>query len=115
MEKINSIIKEKANKEKLKNNVINVNNVIDKNKYALDESKFKPFTKETLLAKEMAKYLNDLKNFAFYYFVVKNIGALRAQFFFDGVKRDIMDKAITKHPVKDPKKYFVWKYKKGLY
>lgn len=98
------------------NNVVNdsVNNVSKKN-YGLDKTKFTPNTDETIYAEEIATFLDDLENYAFYLSVVNNLGLYTAQRLLRVVQVDIEEKAKTKTPVRNPAKYFAWKYKKRLF
>lgn len=92
-------------------NDTNVSNV-NKNKYALDESKFTPNTEESMLAVEVATYFKDRNNFAFYMRLVKRLGVGGVKQLFAETKSDIAEKADTKTPVRSPAKYFVWKSKR---
>ncbi|HZQ29998.1 MAG TPA: hypothetical protein VFA93_02895 [Patescibacteria group bacterium] len=101
-------------------NKYNLNNGINvissnKSKYALDRSKFTPNTEEAQLAEEIASFLNDLDNYAFYFGAVRKKGCENIGRLFHVVKADIEEKSDTKYPVRSPKKYFVWKYRKDLY
>lgn len=91
------------------NNVNNVNN--DNNRYSLDKSKFTPNTEETILAEEIAKFFNDLNNYAGYLEFVNTVHCSEAIRFFKEVKTDIENKKNTKYPVRNPAGYFFWKYK----
>lgn len=95
----------------------NVNNVITtkKKKYALDRNKFTPNTEETILAEEIAQSFNDLDNYAFYLKVVNKLGSLRARRFWITIEAEIKEKEDTKYPIRNRKKYFTWKFKKGLF
>lgn len=99
----------------------NVNNVLEKNlnndinvnsKYALDKTKFKPNTEEALLAEEISEHFNDLNNYAAYFSVVKSLGIVGAKQFWKEVMSDIEEKKSTKYPVRSPRKYFMWKFKR---
>lgn len=97
---------------------INDNNVVtsnDKKKYSLDRSKFTPNTEEAQLAENLATFLNDTENYAFYYSVVKTLRIARAHQALADIKDEIQQKKNTKYAIKSPKKYFTFKYKKGLY
>lgn len=116
MEAIREIIKNR----KINNNVNNgnkyysdnnVNGSGKKKSYALDRSKFKPNTPETLLAETIANYFSDLENFAFHLRVVKNIGYGKTDQLFRTVKQNIIEKKATKYPVRVPKKYYAWCYR----
>ncbi|PIZ62205.1 hypothetical protein COY16_04975 [Candidatus Roizmanbacteria bacterium CG_4_10_14_0_2_um_filter_39_13] len=93
----------------------NVNNDIFKKRYALDPSKFNPNTEETAMAEEIAKKLDDLNNYAYYLSIVNKKGCEKAKRCLHAVLSDIKEKKNTKTPVRDPKKYYVWKMKRGLY
>lgn len=99
------------------NKLINDNNVIPlkvKN-YALDRNKFTPNTEEAQLAEEYASFFNDFQNYAFYYSVVNKKGISRAKEILADIKDEIKEKGNTKYQIRNPKRYFAWKYKKGLY
>ena len=103
----------------LPNNDNNVNNISKLNndnnvnsRYALNPKKFIANTEESLLAKEIAENMNDLNNFAFYFSIVNNLGVSGARNYWIEIKNDILEKGKTKTPVRSPKKYFVWKYKR---
>jgi Na+-translocating ferredoxin:NAD+ oxidoreductase RnfG subunit len=119
--RLNKIVDNVSNVNKeiieINDNDTNANNVINviPSKYALNKSKFVPNTDESCLAEEMAEYFNDLKNYAFYFHVTKKLGYSGAYAFFDSVKADIKEKMNTAHPVRSPKKYFAWRYKRGMY
>lgn len=108
-----------------RNNVINDNNNYSNNvtndnssngkKYALDRSRFKPNSEEALLAEELSSYFNDSENFAFYYSVVNRLGVMRTKEALADIKDEIKEKGNSKYPIRFPKKYFAWKYKRGLY
>lgn len=119
MNKIEKIIKE----GKFINNVINVNvnnsnndNSVasESNRYAL-KSSFIPNTEETQLAEKIAKSLNDLKNYALYLHVVNRLGVFKTHTFWRGIQEEIKDKRGSRYEIRDPRKYFVWKFKKGIY
>lgn len=116
MEHVNETLRKKYN------NVINVNKKNDnndnkggKNKYELDKAKFTPNTEEAMLSEEIGSYFNDLQNFAFYYSVINKLGVTRGREALADIKDEIQQKAGTKYAIRNPKKYFAWKYKRGLY
>jgi len=114
-------------KKRLHNNVNNDNNKIFNNvnsvnsdnssmgKYALDRKTFTPNTEKTQLAEEIAVFLNDLENYACYLGIVNRVGASGAKRLLRTVKSDIEEKAETQTPVRNPAKYFMWKFKKAFY
>ncbi len=102
------------------NNSNNVNN--DSNgtsykdkKYALDRDSFNPHTEETQLAEKIATSFDDLQNYAFYRFVVNELGVSGAYVFWNVVQQEIEEKRGSKYEIRNPKKYFAWKFKKGLH
>ena len=97
------------------NNDNNVNSSNGKKKYSLDKSKFTPNTEESQLAEDLANYFKDSENYAFYYSVVNSLGVLRAKEALKNIKDEIQQKENTKYAIRNPKKYFTWKYKKGFY
>lgn len=99
----------------INDNKYNDNNNVGKSKYALDKTKFIPSNEESQLAEEIANFFNDTENFAFYYSVVKKLSIIRAMEAFADIKDEIQQKEGTKYVIRNPKKYFAWKYKKGLY
>lgn len=124
MEHIGKVIK----KSRLINNVINVNvnnsnNVNnDSNgisskikKYALNRDSFKPHTEETQLAEDIATSFDDLQNYAFYLHVVNRLGAPGTYAFWKVVEQEIEEKRGSRFEIRNPKKYFAWKFSKGLY
>ncbi len=116
MDHISKILNKKTNI-----NDINVNNKILNNdtndtssKYSLKDT-FIPNTPKTQLAQEIASFLNDTDNYACFLDIVNKIGVDNAKRLLKVVKEDIKDKESTSTPVRIPAKYFVWKYRKGLY
>lgn len=100
------------------NNVNNDNNVNTSNdkKYALDRSKFTPNTEEAQLAEKIASSFNDLQNYAFYLNVVKKLGSSQTYSYWKNIKEEIEEKKNNpRYQIRDPKKYFAWKFKRGLY
>lgn len=120
MENIKETLKNKSSKYNNVNNDIinnitnNVNNGVS-SKYSLNKDKFIPNTEETQLAEEIATYLGDLQNYALYLHIVKKLGISGAYSFLKSVQEEIENKRGTKFQIKSPKKYFTWKFKKGLY
>lgn len=118
MDSIKNIIKKthtnviNDNKESFTNDT---NGNSSNGKYALDKNTFTPNTEKTQLAEEIAVFLNDTNNYACFLSVVNKIGVTRTTTLLRGVKEDIKEKAKTKTPVRNPAKYFMWKFKKGLY
>lgn len=123
MQKVGNLIK----KSKLLNNVINVNKNISINdngnngedvnkrsRYALDPSKFTPNNQESQLAEEIAKWFDDVQNYAFYLHVVKRLGHSGAYTFWRALQMEVKEKYGTAHAIISPKKYFAWKFKRGL-
>lgn len=97
------------------NNGINVNNGTYKNPYALDRSKFTPNTPETQLAEQIATSFNDLENYAGFLSVINKIGCERAYALWKSILEEIEEKRDTRYSIRNPARYFMWKYKKGLY
>lgn len=99
-----------------KNNSNNDNSVIlqKTNEYALDPSTFTPNTPETKLAEDIAISLDDLQNYAFYLHVVKSLGHGVAYTFWRSTQEEIKQKHGSKYEIINHKKYFAWKFKKGL-
>lgn len=119
MDQIGKIIKE----GKLINNVINVNvnssnndnNVVSQKvgKFALDRNSFKPNTEETQLAEKIAISFNDLQNYAFYLHVIKRLGISSTYAFWKAMQEEIEEKKGSRYEIRNPRKYFTWKFKKG--
>jgi len=90
--------------------------MLNKQGYALDQNNFKPNTPETILAKDMAIYFDDLSNFAFYLSVVNKLGYSKAYSFWKYTQNEIEEKKHDeRYSIRSPKKYFAWKYKRGHY
>lgn len=86
-----------------------------KGKYALNRNKFTPNTEETQLAEKVATFFDDLSNYAFYLHVVNRLGVNKAYMFFRSVQEEIEKKGGTRYEIRNPKRYFAWKFKKGIY
>lgn len=120
MEHISTSLKNKQ----LTNNVSNVsknnsnndtNVALQKtNQYALNTTSFIPNTPETKLAEDIAISFNDLQNYAFYLHVVKKLEHSTAYTFWRSIQEEIKQKFGSKYEIINPKKYFAWKFKKGL-
>jgi len=118
MDKIGKIIKE----GKLINNVINVNvnssnddnNVASQTvgKFALDRNSFPLNTEETQLAETIAASLNDLHNYAFYLYAIKQVGVSHTYAFWKAIQEEIEEKRGSRYEIRYPSKYFTWKFKK---
>lgn len=101
-----------GNKYKYDNNVgSNVTNIPPKTKYSLDKRMFSPNNKVAAAAEKIALELNDIDNYAFYYSVAKNMGAMRSIQLLHEVKADITNSRGKKNEIKYPKRFFTWKYK----
>lgn len=87
-------------------NDINVNS-----KYALNKEKFIPNTEGSILAEDIAKDMNDLNNYAYYFSVVNKLGVVSARVYWKRIQTDILEKQNTKNPVRFPKKYFAYMLK----
>lgn len=122
MDHISNVIK----KSKLANNVtiVNVNNSNNVNsdnnvisskvgKYALNRDSFTPNTPETKLAEDIATSFADINNYAFYLYVVKQLGVARTHEFWRGIQEEVKEKLGSRFEIRSPKKYFAWKFKKG--
>lgn len=118
-------ISEEIKKNKLVNNVINVNvnnsnnanndsNGISSKKYAFNPDSFVPNTPETKLAEEVATWFNDLENYAFYLHVVKQLGSSEAYVLWKDLQEEIEEKRGSRFEIRSPKKYFAWKFARGL-
>lgn len=106
-------------KKSLTNNVSNVNKYkYDNNDnvsrdYSYHPEKWKQNTAEAQLAVEMVEWFQDQANFAFYVKLVNREGAERARSIFSWYKGEVREKAKSKTPVRDIRKYFVSMYVHG--
>ena len=111
LQHIGSIVKQRSSYD------INDNIVSNKyvNKYALDKTKFTPNTPEATIAEEISKSYNDLRNYAFYFGLVKKIGVQEALRLHAVVQDEIKRKALTSTPVRFPSKFFTYTYEHKKY
>ncbi|KKP86751.1 MAG: hypothetical protein UR89_C0015G0014 [Candidatus Roizmanbacteria bacterium GW2011_GWA2_35_8] len=100
---------------KRNNNDNNVNEHIEKNKYAFNPDKFSPFTRKAQIALEIAKGLGDEKNYANYRKVVNTIDQDKAYRLFRSTLDDVKAKEKTNNPVRNRGAWFMWKYKNHQY
>lgn len=107
---------------KIPNNVnndtnVSIGGVSDKSrKYSLNRHSFIPQTPETQLAEKIASSFDDLQNYAFYLKVVNDLGESRGHIFWRSVQEEIKEKKDNpRFAIRDPRKYFAWKYKNHIY
>lgn len=110
MKKVSSILKDNIDN---KNKSFNIDNSIDKGKYALKES-FIPNTEDSVVARDIAAALGDCGNFAFYYSAVQKIGPETAMRLLSETKGDIEFWRNKNNPIKKPGALFNWKVQKFL-
>ncbi len=99
------------------NTVNNDNNGKNKKqgKYALDRTKFTPNTEEAQLAEEIATSFDDLQNYAFYFRVVKKLGASGALTFWKTHRQEEEENRGGRYEFRNSKQYFAWKFKRRIY
>jgi len=108
-----------ANK-RVTNNVTNVskykhdNNDNVSRDYSYHPEQWKQHTPEAQLAVEMVEWFQDQTNFAFYVKLVNREGAERARNIFSWYKGVVREKAQSKNPVHNIRKYFAYLYIRGL-
>lgn len=94
-------------------NTSNIDNSIGNSKYALSD-KFVPRTPETSTAEEIAFYLKDTRNYAFYRFSVQKAGEQKARELWSETKEDIRLGELSGRPIRNPAALFNWKIQKFL-
>lgn len=90
---------------------LNIDNSIDKGKYAYKES-FELRSEETALAHEIASFFNELNNYALYRSVIQKLGCQKARRLLSETKDDIRRERKKGKPIKNPAALFNWKAKR---
>lgn len=99
----------------INNNIDNSNDInIDTGKYACKKG-FAPRTEETQVAYEIATFLKDLDNYAFYRSAVQKLTPAVVQQLYSEIKDDIRRGKEKGKPIRNPAALFNWKVKRKIY